>query len=55
MSVLHVLEVEILVTLGVLATAYGTISLALWWLSRDSERRQRERAARDSTDSPGQN
>ncbi len=45
MSVLHVLEIEALVALGVFCVAYGAITLVLWRLSRSSEKRQRERAA----------
>ena len=45
MSVLHVLEVEALVGLGVFALAYGALTLLLWFMSRESEKRQRERAA----------
>jgi|GEM_PF-913557 len=53
MSVLHVLEVEALVGLGVFAFAYAVITAVIWALSRSSERRQRERAAsEDSTTAP---
>lgn len=46
MSVLHVLEVEALVGLVMFGVAYGLISLVLWHLNRESERRQRARDAR---------
>ncbi|MEQ9330779.1 hypothetical protein [Thalassobaculum sp.] len=46
MSVLHVLEIEALVGLGVFALAYGSLTLLLWLMSRSSEKRQRERAAK---------
>lgn len=45
MSVLPVLEIEALVGLGAFALSYGAITLVIWLLSRDSDRRQRERAA----------
>ena len=45
MSVLHVLEIEALIGLGAFALSYGAITLAIWLMSRSSERRQRERAA----------
>ena len=48
MTVMHVLEVEALVGLGVFALAYGTLTLLLWFLSRASEKRQRERAAQQA-------
>ncbi|GHD45821.1 hypothetical protein GCM10017083_14320 [Thalassobaculum fulvum] len=47
MSVLHVLEVEALVGLSVFGVAYGAITLVLWKLGRDSERRRRERLLRE--------
>lgn len=47
MTVLHVLEVEALVGLGVFGISYGAISFVLWRLSRDSERRRREQGAGD--------
>ena len=47
MTVLKVLEVELLVGFGAFALAYGAITLVLWRLGRASERRIRERAARD--------
>lgn len=46
MTVLRVLEVELLVGLGAFALAYGSISFLLWRLGRSSERRIRERAAK---------
>lgn len=52
MSVLHVLEVEILIGVGAFALAYGAISFVLWRLSKASERRIRERAARERSDRP---
>jgi len=51
MSVLHVLEVEALVGLGAFGLAYGALTLVLWKLGRDSERRQREREAAGSASS----
>ncbi len=51
MSVLHVLEVEALVGLGAFGIAYGTITLVLWRLGRQSERRQRERLEREAAGS----
>lgn len=48
MSVLKILEVELLVVIGAFALSYGAISLLLWHLGRASERRMRERAARDA-------
>lgn len=48
MSVMHVLEVEALVGLGVFAFSYGAFTLLLWFLSRSSEKRQRDRAARQT-------
>ena len=47
MSVLKVLEVELLALAAAFALSYGVISLALWHLGRQSERRMRERAAQD--------
>jgi hypothetical protein len=48
MTVLKVLEVELLVVIGAFALSYCVISLLLWHLGRASERRMRERAARDA-------
>lgn len=45
MTVMHVLEVEVLVGVGAFGLAYGTITLILWRLGRASERRMRERSA----------
>lgn len=51
MNVLKILEVELLMVIGAFALSYGAISLLLWHLGRASERRMRERAARDAADS----
>lgn len=45
MTVLRVLEVELLVGVGAFALSYGGITLLLWYLGRSSERRIRERRA----------
>lgn len=46
---LHVLEIEAAVGVGAFLLAYGSFSLALWWLSRSSERRIRDRAVKTDT------